>query len=127
MGDCERDTIGLLVEWGKWSYGGNNAGLDINSSMLHVMQWVQPASSKFSPMITDDEVMLVDSAVAALKQKNRRLYNIIVWYFVFNEGLREIAEKLQCSRDCAGKDFKFACGWIEGRMDGAQQTIFDAA
>lgn len=117
MGENERDTISALVEWGKWSCGANHVGLGAKSSMLHVMQLVRPSSSKFAAMIIDRDVLLVDAAVGALKLKSVRLYKIIVWYFVWGNGLREIATKLNCSRDRAGKEFSHACGWLECRME----------
>jgi hypothetical protein len=108
------DTISLLFEWGKWSRGRNSLGA--KSSMLLVMQLVQPASLNSSPDIGDDAALLVDRAVAQLRLRDGQLFVVLDLYFVRNLSMREIESRMKLSKFNAAKLFSRACGCVEGAL-----------
>lgn len=108
------DAIGLLCEWGKWSRGRNELGT--KSSMLVVMQLVQPASLGSSPDIGDDDALRVDRAVAQLRQRDAQLFLILDLYFVKCLSMREIESRMRLSKFSAAKVFARACGCVEGAL-----------
>ena len=108
------DAVAMLCEWGKWSRGRNELGA--KSSMLIVMQLVQPAGLHSSPDIGDEDALLVDRAVAHVKRREADLYRVLHLYFVCNLSMREIELEMRVSRWCAAQLFTRACGCVEGLL-----------
>lgn len=111
----EIDVVALLAEWGQWSRVGKTS-LKAKSSMLFVMELVQPAGCK-SLNICDQDALRVDRAVASLKKYDARLFLVVELYFLDGLSMREIEGRLKLSKTEANKIFARACGWLECKLD----------
>jgi hypothetical protein len=105
-------TEALLTEWGKWSRGGLGE-LGTTSAMAVAMRLVEPASCRIDPNISDEDALLVDRAVAQLIAHDKVMGEVVALTFVRGVGERELAMRLNISRDRAAKILAGAIGWVD--------------
>ena len=113
-----------LVQWGRWVNSDNDM-LGSYSSWLMIMRNNVQTSKPQRFSITDDEALLVDTAVTRLAAKNTLLWQIICLKYICNLSLRDIAITLlvidpslnggkRISKDDVNKKLCTAEGFIDG-------------
>jgi hypothetical protein len=110
------DTRSRLVEWGRWVRAGG-AGLGYGRGLILPL-----GATVRSPMITDDEAVLIDAAVARLRRRDYEMGACIVMYYPGQKTDQRIGEMLRLSRSKVQQLRYAAESWIDGALQAAAKN-----
>ena len=116
------DTEYLLEQWGWWRMDGMGVPRYV-SPLLALMRDNVQMPSTASYVITDDQALSVDSAMAKLTQRNGQMGLFLWLYFGAKWTMVRIGESGNMSERSAREIIKAGVGWIDGVLHG----ISDAA
>ena len=125
-----KSVFDLLDAWGEWERCGSNVlrHLQTKSSMQAWMDSVLPARRAFAPGMSDDEALAFGRIMLQLKSARAASYEVLYMVHVDNASMRDVASRLNVSRDLAGKMYERAIGWLEGCFEFVDNSDFlDAA
>ncbi len=106
LGTSELEEITKIREWGIWSRGGYPTG---------------KRGEGIQANITDEEALLIDRQVAALKTLFSRAYFILCELYKWDKGINELARSLDISNrrvmDYRDKGLSFIYGGLQESLD----------
>lgn len=107
-----RDIQLVLERWGAWaSSGGDNVGY---SPIAAGFKGLLPAGRKSRASCSDNDGLLVSSAVNCLKRKDAHLHVLIEWHYMRGMPVRAIGDKLGISHTQVLKRLQAAEGFVDG-------------
>lgn len=106
----------LLEQWGRWTRTGNAPRYSSPHALImrNNVGTVLP-----TPLISDDEAVVIDYLVARLNHRDSTLGQAIIGYFRDSLSYRELALRLCCGKDRAEQYTKAGIAWIDGSIDSA--------
>jgi len=111
------DTEYLLEQWGWWRMDGMGVPRYVSPLLALMRDKVQMASQS-SYVITDDQAMAVDSAMAKLTQRNAQMGLFLWLYFGAKWTMVRVGESNKMSERSAREIIKSGVGWIDGVLHG---------
>jgi len=72
-----------------------------------------------TPMITDDDAVVVDYLVARLNRRDAILGRALIGYFRDFLSYRQLAVRMACSKQLAELYMRSGVAWIDGHLEGA--------
>jgi hypothetical protein len=121
-GSCEQTTEYLLRQWGLWQIYTIGRS---NSPMAAVLQLVGGCSKGLDIHITDDQGLMVDRAVAALKARDRDMYLLLELKFIKRYSNRDIEKTLAEDRRVVERRLAGVIGWIDGYINKMYSDAFN--
>ncbi|HCL5312106.1 TPA: antitermination protein [Salmonella enterica] len=107
-----RDIQQVLERWGAWA--ANEGGNVYYQPVAAGFKGVLPFSRRTRESCSDNDGLIVSSAVGVLKKKDPYLYTLLEWYYVHGMTLRTIAGKLGISHTHASVRLQTAEGFVDG-------------
>jgi hypothetical protein len=111
------DTEYLLEQWGWWRMDGMGVPRYV-SPLLALMRDNVQMPSTASYVITDDQALVVDSAVAKLTQRKGQMGLFLWLYFGAKWTMVRVGESAGISERSAREIIKSGVGWIDGVLHG---------
>lgn len=126
----QKSVFDLLEAWGEWERCGSNVlrHLQTKSSMQSWMDSVLPSQRGFAPGMSDDEALAFGQVMLKLKTLRRASFEVLYMVHVDRASMRDVASRLNVSRESAARIYERAIGWLEGCFEFVDNSIFlDAA
>lgn len=111
------DTEYLLEQWGWWRMDGMGVPRYV-SPLLALMRDNVQMPSTAGYVITDDQALAVDSAVAKLTQRNGQMGMFLWLYFGAKWTMVRVGESAGISERSARELIKSGVGWVDGVLHG---------
>ncbi|WP_421526766.1 antiterminator Q family protein [Pseudomonas brenneri] len=111
------DTEYLLEQWGWWRMDGMGVPRYVSPLLALMRDKVQMASPS-SYVITDDQALAVDSAMAKLTQRSGQMGLFLWLYFGAKWTMVRIGESAGISERTTRELIKSGVGWIDGVLHG---------
>lgn len=112
MGMIERTVEDLLEHWGRWVVLGS--GVSCCASRENDL---------LSPMITDDEALLMDRLVGRLRNRYPESGNVIIRYYTSRDtALVAVGKKLGFGEEKTRQLWKAGVAWIDGALENRRQV-----
>ena len=111
------DTEYLLEQWGWWRMDGMGVPRYV-SPLLALMRDNVQMPSTASYVITDDQALVVDSAVAKLTQRKGQMGLFLWLYFGAKWTMVRIGESAGISERSTREVIRSGVGWIDGVLHG---------
>lgn len=100
-----RDTEELLEQWGMWVVQGSGVA---SCSVVGV---------RATPMITDDQGLLIDRLVGRLGNRYPECGEVILRYYTSGMPLDSLAKKLGMGKEKVRQLWKAGVAWIDGALE----------
>jgi hypothetical protein len=100
-----RDTEELLEQWGMWVVQGSGVA---SCSVIGV---------RATPMITDDQGLLIDRLVGRLGNRYPECGEVILRYYTSGLPLDSLAKKLGMGKEKVRQLWKAGVAWIDGALE----------
>lgn len=100
-----RDTEELLTQWGMWVVQGSGVA---SCSVIGVQA---------TPMITDDQGLLIDGLVGRLGHRYPECGEVILRYYTSGMALDSLAKKLGMGKEKVRQLWKSGVAWIDGALE----------
>ncbi|HAK5376656.1 TPA: antitermination protein [Salmonella enterica] len=107
-----RDIQMVLERWGSWA--ANEGGSVYYSSIAAGFKGLLPLSGKSRPICSDDDGLIISSAMNALKKKDPYLCTLLELHYIHGISARSIAKKQSISHTQILKRLQKAEGFIDG-------------
>ncbi|UEH06685.1 antiterminator Q family protein [Pseudomonas sp. HN8-3] len=117
LGDMEY----LLEQWGWWRMDGMGVPRYV-SPLLALMRDNVQMPSTASYVITDDQALAVDSAMAKLTQRNGQMGLFLWLYFGAKWTMVRVGESAGISERSAREIIKAGVGFIDGYLHGMSEA-----
>lgn len=115
------DTEYLLEQWGWWRMDGMGVPRYV-SPLLALMRDNVQMPSTASYVITDDQALVVDSAVAKLTQRKGQMGLFLWLYFGAKWTMVRVGESAGISERSAREIIKAGVGFIDGYLHGMSEA-----
>lgn len=115
------DTEYLLEQWGWWRMDGMGVPRYV-SPLLALMRDNVQMPSTASYVITDDQALVVDSAVAKLTQRKGQMGLFLWLYFGAKWTMVRVGESAGISERSAREMIKAGVGFIDGYLHGMSEA-----
>lgn len=115
------DTEYLLEQWGWWRMDGMGVPRYVSPLLALMRDKVQMASPS-SYVITDDQALAVDSAMAKLTQRNGQMGLFLWLYFGAKWTMVRIGESAGISERSTRELIRSGVGWIDGVLHGMSEA-----
>jgi len=103
----DRTVEDLLMHWGRWVVLGS--GVSCCASRENEIA---------TPMITDDEALLMDRLVGRLRHRYAESGNVIIKYYTsFDTSLMVVGKKLGFGEEKTRQLWKAGIAWIDGALE----------
>lgn len=103
----QRDTEELLLHWGMWVIQGSGVSA------------CQSAHDLPTPMITDDEALLMDRLVSRLKRGYPEAAEVLLRYYTSRDAsFADVGKRLGFGAEKARQLWKAGVAWIDGVLTG---------
>ena len=107
-----RDIQMVLERWGAWA--ANNHEDVTWSSVAAGFKGLIPSKVKSRPQCSDDDGLIISSAMTVLKKKEPYQYELLEMYYVYGVTLRALGVKLGISLNQVVIRLQKAEGFIDG-------------
>lgn len=101
----ERDTQELLEHWGLWVTQG--AGVS----------GCQAPAERPTPMITDDEALLIDRLIGRLGQRYPECGEVILRYYTSGATFQVVGKRMGFGEEKTRQLWKAGVAWIDGALE----------
>jgi hypothetical protein len=103
----DRTVEDLLEHWGRWVVLGS--GVSCCASRENDLH---------TPMITDDDALMIDALVGRLLQRYKECGNVIMKYYISRDkALMDVGKKLGFGEEKTRQLWKAGIAWIDGALD----------
>ena len=103
----DRTVEDLLEHWGRWVVLGS--GVSCCASRENDL---------LTPMITDDDALLIDNLVGRLRNRYAESGNVIIKYYTSRDtSLMVVGKKLGFGEEKTRQLWKAGVAWIDGALD----------
>jgi len=106
-----------LTQWGIWQSIGSDVPRYVSPSYALMADNVQQSRNSLSPLITDDECLKIDKAIAKLAQKDAQKAVALFLYYARDMAYEWIAEQVGVSRRTVTELIKQAETWLDGYLE----------
>lgn len=107
----ERDTQELLEHWGLWVVQGSGVASCASSG--------EPRT----PMITDDEALLVDRLVGRLGKRYPECGQVILRYYTSGAPFAQVGKRLGFGEEKTRQLWKAGVAWIDGALELRRENV----
>ena len=107
-----RDIQMVLERWGAW-VANNHEDVEL-SSVAAGFKGLIPSKVKSRPQCSDDDGLIISSAMTVLKKKEPYQYELLEMYYVYGVTLRVLGVKLGISLNQVVIRLQKAEGFIDG-------------
>lgn len=107
-----RDIQQVLERWGAWA--ANEGGNVYYQPVAAGFKGLLPASRRSRVSCSDNDGLIISSAMSVLKKKDSYLYTLLEWHYVYAIPVRGIGSKLNISHTLVLKRLQNAEGFIDG-------------
>jgi hypothetical protein len=112
MNMIERTVEDLLEHWGRWVVLGS--GVSCCASRENDIA---------TPMITDDQALLIDKLVGRLRNRYEESGNVIIKYYTSRDtSLMVVGKKLGFGEEKTRQLWKAGIAWIDGALETRRQA-----
>lgn len=101
----ERDTEELLEHWGMWVVQGSGVSA------------CQALDDKPTPIITDDEALLIDRLVGRLGQRYHEAAEVVLRYYTTGAPFAVVGRKMGFGEEKTRQLWKSGVAWIDGALE----------
>ncbi len=101
----ERDTQELLEHWGLWV----TQGAGVSSC--------QAPAERPTPMITDDEALLIDRLIGRLGQRYPECGEVILRYYTSGATFQVVGKRMGFGEEKTRQLWKAGVAWIDGALE----------
>jgi len=110
-----------LAQWAVWIHKNNSLSGIIQKyqSCAEIIYRMNVAQSNVSIDFNERENALyekVNKAIKTLLERNKLMYDVIVYYYCGSMSIREIAEKMKCAKTKIHELKKEASSWLDGYL-----------
>ncbi|EBW6364246.1 antitermination protein [Salmonella enterica subsp. enterica serovar Oranienburg] len=116
-----RDIQQVLERWGAWA--ANEGGSVYYQPVAAGFKGVIPFSRRTRESCSDNDGLIVSSAVGVLKKKDPYLYTLLEWYYVHSVPVRTIGSRLGVSHTLVLKRLQTAEGFVDGCLAALGVTL----
>lgn len=103
----ERTAEDLLEHWGRWVVLGSG-----------VSCCASPENVVLSPMITDDDALLIDGLIGRLLKRYNECGKVLMNYYTTRDtSLMEVGKKMKFGEEKTRQLWKAGVAWIDGALD----------
>ena len=96
----------LLFEWGRWA---RSIGAYAGWPLVELV-----GSTVATPMISDDEAVLIDKTIALLEHQNKETHKAIMLSFYANLPNYRVAEEMGINRHKVATIVESGVAWVDG-------------
>ncbi|CCN38216.1 putative Phage antitermination Q-like [Vibrio nigripulchritudo SFn27] len=108
------NTPWLLEQWGRWA----RVNSDLTVGYPSITSFTKLLGSTLpSPLINDDDAMLVDSAVARLNRRDEEMGQAVVLFYTGGSNVSQVARWLDIDRRRADVLVKSGTAWVDAAID----------
>lgn len=100
-----RDTEELLEQWGYWVIQGSGVSA------------CQAPGSRPTPMITDDEALLIDRLVGRLGHRYPECGEVILRYYTSGAPFAQVGKRMGFGEEKTRQLWKAGVAWIDGALE----------
>lgn len=118
-----RDIQQVLDRWGAWAASEGEGREVYYAPVAGGFKGLLPASRRSRTSCSDNDGLIISSAMSTLKKKDSYLYTLLEWYYVHGMTLRMIAGKLGISHNHASVRLQAAEGFIDGCLAALGVTL----
>ncbi|AVX22808.1 antitermination protein Q [Pseudomonas syringae pv. atrofaciens] len=112
MKNIERTVEDLLEHWGRWVVLGS--GVSCCASRENDIP---------TPMITDDQALLIDRLVGRLRSRYEEAGNVIIKYYTSRDtSLMVVGKKMGFGEEKTRQLWKAGIAWIDGALESGRQA-----
>ena len=112
MSKRERTVEDLLEHWGRWVVLGS--GVSCCASKENDLA---------TPMITDDQALMIDALVGRLRNRYPESGNVIISYYTSRDmALMAVGKKLGYGEEKTRQLWKSGVAWIDGALESRRQA-----
>ena len=106
--DMFSETRELLSQWAKWVMAGGKT--------INILAAMMQEPSKTPYWITDDDALILDVALARLKQKDKETARVTISYFYHMENSTATAEYLRINRRRVVSLVDAGIAWVDAYL-----------
>lgn len=108
----ERSAEDLLEHWGRWVVLGSGVSCCASGE-----------NAVLSPMITDDDALMIDGLMGRLLQRYKECGKVLMKYYTARDtSLMEVGKKLGFGEEKTRQLWKAGVAWIDGALDVRRQA-----
>ncbi len=111
------DTEWLLEQWGSWRMDGMGVPRYVSPS---IMAAASGGGCQYT--LTDDEALVIDSAVAKLSKRNQQMGDFVWLYFGSKWTMVRLGESAGISERTAREIVKGGVGFVDGYLHGLSEA-----
>lgn len=116
-----RDIQQVLERWGGWA--ASESGNVYYQPVAAGFKGLFPNRRKQRISCSDNDGLIVSSAMSVLKKKDSYLYTLLEWHYVYDIPVRGIGSKLGVSHTLVLKRLQNAEGFIDGCLAALGVTL----
>ncbi|EAQ6363906.1 antitermination protein [Salmonella enterica subsp. enterica serovar Oranienburg] len=116
-----RDIQQVLERWGAWA--ANEGGNVYYQPVAAGFKGLLPDRRRCRISCSDNDGMMISSAMNVLKKKEPYLYTLLEWHYVYAISVRGIGSKLGISHTLVLKRLQNAEGFIDGCLAALGVTL----
>jgi hypothetical protein len=103
----ERSAEDLLEHWGRWVVLGSGVSCCASRE-----------NTTLSPMITDDDALMIDSLMGRLLRRYPECGQVLMRYYTSRDtSLMEVGKKMNFGEEKTRQLWKAGVAWIDGALD----------
>lgn len=118
-----RDIQQVLERWGAWTASEGEGRKVYYAPVAGGFKGLLPASRRSRVSCSDNDGLIISSAMSVLKKKDSYLYTLLEWYYVYSIPVRVIGSKLGASHTLVLKRLQAAEGFIDGCLAALGVTL----
>lgn len=118
-----RDIQQVLERWGAWTASEGEGRKVYYAPVAGGFKGLLPASRRSRVSCSDNDGLIISSAMSVLKKKDSYLYTLLEWYYVYSIPVRVIGSKLGTSHTLVLKRLQAAEGFIDGCLAALGVTL----
>lgn len=108
----DRTVEDLLEHWGRWVVLGS--GVSCCASRENDLH---------TPMITDDDALMIDALVGRLRNRYAEAGNVVIKYYTSRDkALVDVGKKLGFGEEKTRQLWKAGVAWVDGALDTRRQA-----
>jgi len=107
-----RDIQQVLERWGAWA-ASDSCNIDY-SSIAAGFKGLLPQTGKTRIMCTDDDGLIIEGCMAALKKKKPHEYSLLVAHYLYGISKRKMAKARKKDEKLIRIEIQMAEGFIDG-------------
>ena len=115
-----KTTEWLLIQWGRWVFINRGVSLNYQSQepFDRMRKPREDEKTPPAPQITDQEAIIIDTAIAQLCVARKREGDALARYYLYSSTYRDIGLKMGKHHSIIAQWVESGKMWVEGRIIG---------